>query len=78
MGAIELTFILSLTIFCCYAVDRNNFKTCEQSGFCKRLRNFKPEKSLYVLNTESIKVLDNALLAEVYTTHPDIESKIEV
>lgn len=57
------------------AVDRNNFKTCDQSGFCKRLRGFKPEKSQYALNVDSVIVHGNVLSAEVITVDHDGEKK---
>lgn len=74
MWLIKLVF-LCLVLSQGYAVDKNNFKTCDQSGFCKRLRGFKPDKSLYRLNLESIKVTDNVLTAEVFTVYPGSDNK---
>ncbi|XP_048380858.2 neutral alpha-glucosidase AB isoform X2 [Stegostoma tigrinum] len=75
---IVLTWV-ALHITTTEAVDRSNFKTCEQSAFCKRQRNVKPENSPYraLLNSldvtrESVKLqLINEvnkvpLLLEVY------------
>lgn len=70
-----LGLLLFLTINGCLAVDRNNFKTCEQSGFCKRLRPLKPEKSQYSLNIDSVIVHGNSLSAEVVTVDSDGEKK---
>ena len=43
---------------CLLAVDRSNFKTCQQSGFCKRQRSFNQnnQKSTYKIDTNSIKL----------------------
>ncbi|XKL63534.1 hypothetical protein PGB90_005898 [Kerria lacca] len=38
------------------AVDRSKFKTCDQSGFCKRLRASKPELSPFKIIRNSINV----------------------
>lgn len=57
-------------------VDRNNFKSCDQSGFCKRLRPFKPEKSQYTLNVDSVIVHGNVLSAEVKTVNSEGDNKI--
>ncbi|CAF1299702.1 unnamed protein product [Adineta ricciae] len=35
-------------------VDRNNFKTCEQSAFCRRQRKYKPEVSPYEVDLNSM------------------------
>ncbi|CAH2098841.1 unnamed protein product [Euphydryas editha] len=67
--------LLILTISGILGVDRNNFKTCEQSGFCKRLRSFKPEKSQYSLNLDTVIVHGNVLSAEVVTVDTEGEKK---
>ncbi|XP_067170946.1 neutral alpha-glucosidase AB isoform X2 [Apteryx mantelli] len=38
------------------AVDRGNFKTCEQSGFCRRQRSLKPGSSPYRALLESLQL----------------------
>ncbi|KAM6032633.1 LOW QUALITY PROTEIN: neutral alpha-glucosidase AB [Chlamydotis macqueenii] len=38
------------------AVDRSNFKTCEQSGFCRRQRRFQPGNSPYRAVLESLQL----------------------
>jgi alpha 1,3-glucosidase len=49
-------------------VDRNNFKTCEQSGFCKRQRNYKPDISPYVVQSDTLKIQYGHLTAQVLNT----------
>ncbi|XP_013145415.1 PREDICTED: neutral alpha-glucosidase AB [Papilio polytes] len=70
---LPLIFLFAVTV---YGVDRNNFKTCDQSGFCKRLRSFKPEKSQYTLNLDTVIVHGNILSAEVSTVNTETENKI--
>nr|BBD49479.1 alpha-glucosidase [Samia ricini] len=70
-----LGLLLALTISSVYGVDRNNFKTCDQSGFCKRLRPFKPEKSQYSLNLDTVLVHGNVLSAEVVTVDTGAEKR---
>ncbi|CAH2242557.1 jg8129 [Pararge aegeria aegeria] len=75
MKALSLLLIAAFGLSGSLAVDRNNFKTCEQSGFCKRLRGFKPEKSQYALNVDSVFVHGNVLSAEVFTVDHDDDKK---
>ena len=37
------------------AVDRNNFKTCDQSSFCKRNRAIEPGNSQYSVDQATIQ-----------------------
>lgn len=75
MKTLGLLMIVALGLQDGLAVDRNNFKTCDQSGFCKRLRGFKPEKSQYALNVDSVIVHGNVLSAEVITVDHNGEKK---
>ncbi|CAG4975279.1 unnamed protein product [Colias eurytheme] len=75
MKAVKLFLIAVLAINSTLGVDRNNFKTCEQSGFCKRLRALKPEKSQYSLNIDSVFVHGNVLSAEIVTINTEGEKK---
>lgn len=72
MGTFAWSFIFCLTFYSSFAVDRNNFKTCDQSGFCKRLRAFSPNISPYDLNTESVRVVNNVLTADVFAVNPEV------
>lgn len=51
-----LSSLLSLSL----AVDRNNFKTCDQSGFCKRLRGMEKDKSQYMVDKDSVKLVNSS------------------
>uniref|UniRef100_A0A0N4ZV17 Gal_mutarotas_2 domain-containing protein n=1 Tax=Parastrongyloides trichosuri TaxID=131310 RepID=A0A0N4ZV17_PARTI len=50
-------FLILLALIGIFGVDKNNFKTCEQSGFCKRHRNFKSSPD-YSVDSSSIKLSD--------------------
>lgn len=76
MKTLELLLVIALVLAGSLAVDRNNFKTCEQSGFCKRLRALKPEKSQYSLNLDTVIVHGNVLTAEVNTVDTETEKRI--
>nr|XP_060614241.1 neutral alpha-glucosidase AB isoform X1 [Anolis sagrei ordinatus] len=43
------------------AVDRSNFKTCDQSGFCKRQRNMKARSSPYRALLESLQLSQDSM-----------------
>ncbi|CAG9763272.1 unnamed protein product [Ceutorhynchus assimilis] len=47
------------------AVDKNNFKTCEQSSFCRRLRKYEPGNSVYHLDLSSLQVNENSIEASL-------------
>lgn len=70
-----ISLLLILAVSGILGVDKNNFKTCEQSGFCKRLRSFKPEKSQYSLNLDTVIIHGNVLAAEVVTEDTESEKK---
>uniref|UniRef100_A0A182QSP4 Glucosidase II subunit alpha n=1 Tax=Anopheles farauti TaxID=69004 RepID=A0A182QSP4_9DIPT len=46
-----LCFVLALVA----GVDRNNFKTCEQSSFCRRLRSLEPQTSEFIVLPASLQ-----------------------
>ncbi|CAF3417293.1 unnamed protein product [Rotaria socialis] len=43
-------------------VDRSDFKTCEQSGFCRRQRKYKPDRSSYEIDLNTIKIVKSGHL----------------
>lgn len=52
---------LLLLVYLVYAVDKNNFKTCEQSSFCRRLRRIEPHKSTYNLDVDSLQTNEHTV-----------------
>lgn len=46
-------------------VDRGNFKTCEQSSFCRRLRKVEPGRSSYELQLDTLKVSDTSVTGDI-------------
>ncbi|KAB0792317.1 hypothetical protein PPYR_14276 [Photinus pyralis] len=70
--------ILSTLIACGFAVDRNNFKTCEQSSFCRRLRATKPSDTKYELNLSSLQISDNAIESELVDKEADVSLKFAI
>ncbi|CAF4684394.1 unnamed protein product [Rotaria sp. Silwood1] len=53
-----ISFILILYIPSIENVDRSNFKTCEQSSFCRRQRKYKPDTTPYEVDLSSMKTID--------------------
>lgn len=47
-------FLLIFLIPPVILVDRSNFKTCEQSSFCRRQRKYRPEVSPYQVDLHSM------------------------
>nr|XP_029729830.1 neutral alpha-glucosidase AB-like [Aedes albopictus] len=50
------------------AVDRSVFKTCSQSGFCRRNRQFESQESAFVLDNNSIKIRNNVVTMNLQDT----------
>nr|XP_053642983.1 neutral alpha-glucosidase AB-like [Cherax quadricarinatus] len=46
-------------------VDKSNFKTCQQSGFCRRHRSIKPGESPYLLLTDTVIVTEEGIFGDV-------------
>ncbi|XP_022900640.2 neutral alpha-glucosidase AB [Onthophagus taurus] len=72
-----ITRILPLVLFV-GAVDKGNFKTCDQSSFCRRLRNISIDNSKYVLDLEALKVYDNVVEAQLKNTEADVTFKFSL
>ncbi|CAF3423273.1 unnamed protein product, partial [Rotaria sp. Silwood2] len=53
-----ISLILILNIPSIENVDRQNFKTCEQSSFCRRQRKYKPDTTPYEVDLSSMKIID--------------------
>ncbi|KAH0541134.1 neutral alpha-glucosidase AB [Cotesia glomerata] len=58
---LELSIGILCVILVVNAVDRTNFKTCDQSSFCRRCRGVQPGKTPYELLRESIDKNDSIL-----------------
>lgn len=59
-------------------VDKNNFKTCDQSSFCRRLRAVKPGESKYEIDLDSLQVTDNSVDAKLLNTEAGVLFKFSL
>ncbi|XP_059811360.1 neutral alpha-glucosidase AB isoform X2 [Hypanus sabinus] len=60
------------------AVDRSNFKTCEQSSFCRRQRNIKPENSPYRALLNSLEVSEKNIKLQIINEVSKVPLLLEV
>lgn len=60
------------------AVDRGNFKSCQQSSFCRRHRAVKPGESPYALLTNTVTVNDAGLVGDVINENNRIVFTLEI
>ncbi|XP_066574973.1 neutral alpha-glucosidase AB isoform X2 [Amia ocellicauda] len=60
MGCLFLAW-LALCLALAQAVDRSNFKTCDQSAFCKRQRAVQPGQSPYRALLDTLQLTDSRL-----------------
>lgn len=66
-----LCFLSAVDIALIYyvdAVDRTNFKSCQQSSFCRRCRGVQPGKSSYELHLNTLKIEPSSIEAEMINT----------
>ncbi|XP_062540279.1 neutral alpha-glucosidase AB-like [Armigeres subalbatus] len=50
------------------AVDHSVFKTCVQSGFCRRMRQFKSQNSTFEVDENSLDIRNNVVMMDLYDT----------
>ncbi|XP_049774510.1 neutral alpha-glucosidase AB [Schistocerca cancellata] len=73
---LHLVFLILLSSS--LGVDRGNFKACQQSSFCKRCRAVEPDKSVYVLHLNTLKIEDSVVSAEIQNTQNLVKFKFEL
>ncbi|XP_063059523.1 neutral alpha-glucosidase AB-like isoform X2 [Engraulis encrasicolus] len=73
-----LLFLTLLTVCCTDAVDRSNFKTCDQSAFCKRQRDVKPGPSPYRALLETMQLSDSRLTLQLINDNNKVRLLLEL
>ncbi|XP_061429640.1 LOW QUALITY PROTEIN: neutral alpha-glucosidase AB-like [Lethenteron reissneri] len=69
---------LALCISLSDAVDRSNFKTCEQSSFCRRQRKMEAEQSPYRALLDTLDVQENGARVQLLNTANKVRLVLEV
>ena len=59
-----------------HAVDRNKFRTCQQSSFCRRCRGMDPGQTIYSLDPSTLQINPN--LAEGLLSLNDDRFRVEI
>ncbi|GFS46050.1 neutral alpha-glucosidase AB [Nephila pilipes] len=70
-----ILFVIHPVIEC---VDRSLFKTCEQSGFCKRHRATEPRQSPYYLEMSSFKIYPTRLEGVIINSQNGVMLKLDL
>lgn len=60
------------------AVDRNNFKTCDQNAFCRRQRATSPGTSSWIALLEGLNSTISSLQVEVFNTRSQARLQLEL
>jgi len=60
------------------AVDRNNFKTCDQNAFCRRQRSTPPGTSSWIVLLEGLNSTINSLQVEVFNTRSQARLQLQL
>ncbi|XP_052275424.1 neutral alpha-glucosidase AB-like isoform X2 [Dreissena polymorpha] len=60
------------------AVSKDNFKTCDQSGFCKRHRAMQPGASPYVVLMDTLKIQPTTMEVQVHNTKNNVRLLLQV
>lgn len=71
-SVLQLVFLITLV----RSVDRSRFKTCQQSGFCKRSR--AEQENVFTVVEESIHVSGQTVETLLLNTHTNIKFKMEI
>lgn len=58
-----------------FTVDHSKFKTCEQSGFCRRNRDLQPGQSKWEIDPSSVQLI-NGQIVEALIKNPDLNPEI--
>uniref|UniRef100_A0A8C1KJB0 Glucosidase, alpha; neutral AB n=2 Tax=Cyprinus carpio TaxID=7962 RepID=A0A8C1KJB0_CYPCA len=77
MGLLSVFFVC-LFFSSAFAVDRGNFKTCDQSAFCKRQRAFKPGQSPYRALLETLELSDSRLTLQLINDNNKVHLLLEL
>lgn len=64
-GLALATIVICLLFDAVQPVDRNNFKTCDQSSFCRRCRKVEPNASPYAVVAGTLNTYSDSVTAEL-------------
>ncbi|XP_077062822.1 neutral alpha-glucosidase AB isoform X1 [Siphateles boraxobius] len=70
-----LILLLCLSV---QAVDRSNFKTCDQSSFCKRQRELKPGQSPYRALLDTLELSDSRITLQLINDNNKVRLLLEL
>ncbi|XP_072293814.1 neutral alpha-glucosidase AB isoform X2 [Eucyclogobius newberryi] len=73
-----LAFILVLCLGGTWAVDKGNFKTCDQSAFCKRQRALKQGESPYRALLETMELTNSRLTLQLINDNNKVRLLLEL
>uniref|UniRef100_A0A8W8IBF8 Neutral alpha-glucosidase AB n=1 Tax=Magallana gigas TaxID=29159 RepID=A0A8W8IBF8_MAGGI len=77
---IRLSYYLCclLLIVQVHSVNRDNFKTCDQSGFCKRHRSMQPGNSPYIVLMDSLKISSSQISVQLLNTKTNVRLVLDL
>ncbi|XP_068182025.1 neutral alpha-glucosidase AB isoform X2 [Antennarius striatus] len=78
MMALLLMLWLVVSLSGTWAVDRANFKTCDQSSFCKRQRAMKPGESPYRALLETMELTNTRLTLQLINDNNKVRLLLEL
>uniref|UniRef100_A0A3P9I987 Glucosidase, alpha; neutral AB n=1 Tax=Oryzias latipes TaxID=8090 RepID=A0A3P9I987_ORYLA len=73
-----LVLLLAMCLGATWAVDRGNFKTCDQSAFCKRQRALKPGDSPYRALLETMELTNTRLTLQLINDNNKVRLLLEL
>ncbi|KAL0994088.1 hypothetical protein UPYG_G00117620 [Umbra pygmaea] len=75
---LHLLLVLSVSQSITQAVDRSNFKTCEQSAFCSRQRSLKPGQSSYRALLDTLELSNSRLTLQLLNNNNKVRLLLEL
>uniref|UniRef100_A0A671KRV4 Neutral alpha-glucosidase AB n=1 Tax=Sinocyclocheilus anshuiensis TaxID=1608454 RepID=A0A671KRV4_9TELE len=79
-GVVIFRWVLLIVLLCvsARAVDRSNFKTCEQSAFCKRQKELKPGQSPYRALLDTLELSDSRITLQLINDNNKVRLLLEL
>ena len=73
-----ISLLLLVSLYSVQSVDRSKFKSCDQSGFCKRCRAVQPGASLYEVEPNTLHVSPTSLDTLVVNNKNGVKFKLSI
>ncbi|XP_041352622.1 neutral alpha-glucosidase AB-like isoform X2 [Gigantopelta aegis] len=78
MSFVHVCICISVLVSQSLSVNKDNFKSCDQSGFCKRQRNYEPGESTYIALLNSLKTTSTSIELQLLNKKNSVKLLLQV